>query len=112
MLKQKREAEYRNERGRFSSFVLWSGWTIFIGFVAWYVTQWLLFESGVMTLETLYRDGFPRSLPEENLIYIVTGIVFILINMFIMIGYFLALPSGRRRADQPTTFSRRPDFYR
>ena len=112
MLKQKREAEYRRERSRFLSFVLWSGWTIFIGFVAWFLTQWLLFESGAMTLETLYLGGFPRSIPEEGLVYIVAGIVFIVINIFIMIGYFLALPSGRRRADRPTTYSRKPDFYR
>ena len=112
MLKQKREAEYRRERSRFASFILWSGWTVFLGFIAWHATQWLLFESGLMTVQSLYRDGFSRSISEEGVIYIVTGVVFLLINIFIMIGYFLALPSGRRRPDRPTTYSRRPDFYR
>ncbi|MFK7800359.1 MAG: hypothetical protein AB8G95_01890 [Anaerolineae bacterium] len=106
------EPEYRRERSWFGLFLLRAIWMVFLAVISWYVAQWLLFESELLTIETLYRGGFPRTLPEEVIAYIVTATVFLLINIFIMIGYFLAQPSGRRRADRPTTYSRKPDYYR
>lgn len=112
MRSQDEEPEYRRGRSWFGLFLLRVIWMIFLAFVSWNVTQWLLLDSELLTVETLYRGGFPRTIPEEIIVYIVTATVFLLINIFIMIGYFIAQPSGRRRADRPTTFSRRPDYYR
>ena len=112
VLRQKREAEYDNERGWFVPALLRAGWIILVAGVSWYIAQWLLFESGVLTIQELYQGGFSRSLSEDVLVYIMTAAVFLIINIFILIGYFLALPSGRRRADRPTTYSRKPDYRR
>ncbi|MEM9777442.1 MAG: hypothetical protein AAF902_22885 [Chloroflexota bacterium] len=85
---------------------------IILGTTSWYAANWLLFESDLLSTEMLYRGGFSRDLSETSLLLIVTATVFVLSNFFVLIGYFFALPSGRRRSNEPSTYSRRPERYR
>lgn len=111
MRRQNQETEYSGERGWFIKLILRTGWIVLIAMVSWYLTQWLLFDAELLSIEAMYRGGFPRTLSEEVLTYILAAAVFIIVNIFIMIGYFFALPSGRRRADRPTTYTRKPDYH-
>ncbi|MEM8860291.1 MAG: hypothetical protein AAGD96_18340 [Chloroflexota bacterium] len=103
------------ERGRKK----WSGTIIsgvclfaILATVSWYASNWLLFESDLLTVEMLYRGGFSRDLSSTSLLLIVTATVFVISNFVVLIGYFAALPSGRRRSDRPSTYSRKPEWYR
>lgn len=79
---------------------------IILAITSWYASNWLLYESDLLSFEMMYQGGFSTDLSHESLLLIVTATVFVLSNFFVLIGYFFALPSGRRRADQPSTYSR------
>lgn len=94
------------------SFIIRLVWFFGLAFVSWRLTNWLLFESGFMTVETVYSGGVSRDLPEELIVVGVSLLIFLIINCLIWIGYFFSVPSGRRRPTTATTYSRNPELYR
>jgi hypothetical protein len=102
-------SEYAKPRGWFGALILRLIWISSLMVVSWYLTQWLLLDSGLLTIEMLYQEGIPRSLSEEWVIYMITAVMFLVVNIFIMIGYVFALPSGRRRSDHPSQYSHKQD---
>ena len=87
-------------------------WFVMLSFVAWRLTNWLLYESSFVTFDLFYEGGVSRDIPEEMIVVGVTVLVFLVMNFLIWLGYFMSVPSGRRRPTRATTFSRKPEMYR
>lgn len=87
--------------------VLWVGT---VGVIAWMITDWLLYDPGHIGVETIYKSGISRDTPEILIVLILTLICFFIINLMIWIGFFWAVPSGRRRPNRASIYSRDPHY--
>lgn len=86
--------------------VIWLG----LCFAAAYFLVNYLFESGEVTPSFFYNQLFvPRLIEPELLTYLVAGVVVVIMNFFVLIGYGFSSRTGRTRPGTPSLKSRNPD---
>ena len=108
-LEAKREHELKKRRGlalRTIGAVIWLG-ICFAG--AFFLMRWI-FESELLNINFFYNQlRIPRSVSQEWIIIGFTILIVIGINFFVLVGYSLFSPTGRRRPGTPSLYSSDPD---
>lgn len=112
MRKNNIELEDRSERTNVIGFIIRFVWIFALAAISWRIANWLLFDAQLLSMNALYNGGMPREWPEGIITLVIAGVVFIFINLLVWIGYFVAVPSGRRRPNRASTYSRNPEIYR
>ena len=102
------ERELARRRGRTGRTIIQLIWFGISFVIAYFASEWL-FASGIFTPQMAYAGGVPRALPE----WVIQGIIMLLIvfvmQFFLLLGFMVANPRGRRRSGRPNLSSRNPD---
>ncbi len=109
-LDRKKEEEVARRRGSASKTLIQMVWLLISLAIAYALTLYL-FNQGTITADFLYRQGIPRSIPEWGLQLGVTLLITIFMQMFLLLGFVIANPEGRRKLGEPTLVSRNKDVF-
>jgi hypothetical protein len=103
-LEKKRDEEMAARKGMTGKTIIAFIWLAISGVIAYFLVNYL-FETDVLSYGTFYGLGIPRSVPQ----WVITGVLIILIviimQTFLMLGFMLASPEGRRRTGDPSLYS-------
>ncbi len=104
-IREREMAQRRGSAGRTFIQLIWLG----ISFViAYFVSEWL-FTSGIFTPQMAYAGGVPRFFPEWVIQGVIMLLMVIVMQFFLLLGFMIANPIGRRRSGRPTLTSWNPD---
>lgn len=95
-----REREMAQRRGRTGRTIIQLIWLGISFVIAYFASEWL-FSSGIFTPQMAYAGGIPRFLPEWVIQGVIMGLIVIVMQFFLLLGFMIANPVGRRRSGRP-----------
>ena len=108
-LDAKKEREIERRKGLTFRVIAIVIWLALCFIAAYFLITWLI-ESALIRMGFFYNQLFiPRSVGEELIIFGLVVVVVIVINFFVVIGFALVNPTGRRRPGTPSMHSSDPD---
>jgi len=104
-----KERELEKRKGLVWRTVIGAVWLALVSIVAYYLTGWII-DNQVVSLNFFYGNlSIPPSVKPETVRLGFTLTLVIAIQFFILVGYGLASPAGRRRPGKATAYSSDPD---
>ncbi|HEX6386373.1 MAG TPA: hypothetical protein VF177_17005 [Anaerolineae bacterium] len=110
-LEKKRDEELAERKGMTGKTIIQIVWLL-ISFVIAYFLSVYLFEQEVITYNMLYTQlAIPRDVPREALLGGLMLLIVMVMQMFLILGFVIASPEGRRRTGEPSLRSRKKDPF-
>lgn len=111
-LEKKREAELAERKGAGKRTMLMLGWLAISGVAAYFLASYM-FSSGILTYRELYNQLSlsPNDVPPWAVLGGVIVVLVIVFQFFVMVGFFIASPEGRRRTGDPSLSSTSNDPF-
>ncbi len=104
-LEKKKDEEIAARKGMTGKTIIAFIWLAISAVMAYFFVDYL-FASGILSHGTFYGAGIPRSIPD----WVITGVLVLLVvafmQTFLLFGFILASPEGRRKTGDPTLYSR------
>lgn len=108
-LDAKRERELARRKGFAFRTIVAVVW-LAICFGLAYLLMNYLFDNDILSYNFFYsRLFFPAEISETMILIGSMIVVVVIINFFVLVGYALASPTGRRRPGTPSMYSQDPD---
>ena len=108
-LDAKRERELSRRSGFARRTILAVVW-LAISFGLAYLVVTMLIDNELLTYNFVYNRLFvPREIPTTAILIGLMVVVVIIMNFFVLVGYALVSPVGRRRPGTPSMYSQDPD---
>ena len=110
-IEMKHEAELEKRKGLTGRTILAFVWLFASFAVSILVASWLLIGDIIGT-KFFYQDlGIPDTVSEVVLILAVALIIYLIIQLFVLIGYAAFSPKAKMRTGTPSAYSSNPDPY-
>ncbi|MEJ2747145.1 MAG: hypothetical protein P8183_04400 [Anaerolineae bacterium] len=109
-LEKKREEELERRKGTAGKTIIQIIWLLISFVVAYFVVKYV-FDAGYLTYNMIYAVGIPRSIPSIVIMLVIMFFIVVAMQFFILIGFMIANPEGRRRTGDPTLKSHTKDPY-
>ena len=108
-LDAQRERELAKRKGLAMRTILAVIWLAICFGLAYLLMQYL-FDNELLTYKFFYNRLFiPRTVSETAILIGSMLVIVVVVNFFVLIGYGLISPSGRRRPGTPSLYSEDPD---
>jgi ABC-type sugar transport system permease subunit len=110
-LDRAREYEIAQRKGSTLRTIVQTIW-LFISFVlAYYVSQWL-FAERIITYHFIYSQfSVPSAVPPWAIQGALMLLIVIVMQLFILIGFFIGTPRGRAKSGRASAYSDNPDPF-
>lgn len=106
-----REHDMAKRKGSTLRTIVQTIWLLISFVVAYYVSQWLFAENLVSYNFFYTQFAIPRSVPQWAILGALMLILVIVMQLFILIGFFIGTPRGRARSGEASAFSNNPDPF-
>ncbi len=100
-LDKHRRQELARRRGSTWRTILQLVWLGLNFVAAYFVVEWV-YAQGYLTPAMLYRAGVPASVPGWVIQGALMLVLVLVMQFFVVLGFLIANPSGRRRTGRPT----------
>lgn len=108
-LDDKHDRELARRKGLAGRTILIVVWLIICFALAFLISRYL-FDNEILSYGYFYTRLFvPFEVPETAILIALMLVIVIIINFFVLIGFALASPTGRRRPGTPSLHSSDPD---
>jgi len=105
-LEKKRDEELARRKGLTGKTIIQVIWLLISFIIAYYLSNYL-FEQGVISYNRLYTQlSIPREVPREAVLAGLMLLIVMVMQMFLILGFVLASPEGRRRTGEASLNSR------
>lgn len=106
-----REAEVAKRQGSTGRTIIQAIWLIISFAIAYFVSQWL-FDQNIVTYNFFYNQLYiPRAVPRWMVLGGFMLFLVIIMQFFVMFGFFIGTPQGRQKSGKASAFSRNPDPF-
>lgn len=110
-LEKKRDEELARRKGLTGKTIIQVIWLLISSVIAYFLSTFL-FEQEVITYNMLYTQlAIPRDVPQ---VVVLGGLILLIVavmQIFLILGFVLASPEGRRRSGEPSLHSRIKDPF-
>jgi len=104
-----RQAEAARRKGLAVRTILGLIWLALCFGAAYYLISWL-FDSGELTPNFFWNQLFiPRRIDADGLKILISVVIVVIMNFFVLLGYGFSSSTGRTRPGTPSMKSRNPD---
>lgn len=103
-LEKKKDEEIAARKGMTGRTIITVIWLGISGVIAYFLIKYL-FDTNVLRYSTIYNLGIPDSVPKWALMGAMIFIVVAIMQTFLLFGFMLASPEGRRRTGDPSLYS-------
>lgn len=112
-LERKKDEEIAQRQGMTKKTLIQIVWLVISGIVAYFLINFLLESEEInFSYNTLYTQLFiPRAVPEWALLAGMIIVFVLVMQIFLVLGFVIASPEGRRKSGQPTLRSRNKDPF-
>ena len=109
-LDKKREEEIAQRKGMTGRTIIASIWLL-ISIALGYVLVNYLIAQKFLNLNIFYQWGIPRVVPSWVFLAVLVLLVVAIMQFFLLFGFMVASPEGRRRSGRGTLYSRNKDPF-
>jgi ABC-type sugar transport system permease subunit len=109
-LEKKKDEEIAARKGMTGKTIIAFIWLTISGVIAFFLIKYM-FDTDVLRYRTFYNMGIPNSVPQWVILGALIIIVVVIMQTFLMLGFMLASPEGRRRTGDPTLHSHRKEPF-
>ncbi len=109
-LEKKRDEELARRKGLTGRTIFATFWLLISIVIGYFLVDYLI-DQGLLSLNMFYQLGIPRSVPSVVFFWVLVLIVVAIMQFFLMFGFMIASPEGRRRTGEPTLYSRNKDPF-
>lgn len=103
-LEKKKDEELAARKGMTGRTIIAFIWLVISAVVAYFLIDYLINEN-VLRLSTFYQMGIPRAVPSWALMGLLMLVIVIIMQTFLLFGFMIASPEGRRRTGDPSLYS-------
>lgn len=107
-LEKKRDEEVAARKGMTGRTIVAFIWFAFSAVLAYFLVNYLL-DQNIIRFNMFYSLGIPRSVPTWVFLAVLILAVVVIMQIFLLFGFMMASPEGRRRTGDPTLYSRTKD---
>ena len=107
-LEKKKDEEIAARKGMTGRTIIAFIWLAISGTLAYFLIEYLISEN-IFSLNTFYQMGVPRAVPDWVLMGVMILIIVMLMQTFLLFGFMVASPEGRRRTGDPSLYSHSKD---
>jgi len=109
-LEKKHEEELAQRKGMTGRTIVATIWLLISIAVGYFLVTYLI-EQKYLSLNMFYQWGVPRVVPDWIFLIALILIVVAIMQFFLMIGFMVGSPEGRRRTGEPSLYSRTKDPF-
>jgi hypothetical protein len=109
-LEKKKDEELAARKGMTGKTIVALIWFIISGIAAYFLITYLI-DQDYLSLSIFYQMGIPRSVPDWVFFAFLILIVIIFMQFFLLFGFIIASPEGRRHTGDPSLHSRSKDPF-
>ena len=103
-LEKKRDEEVAARKGMTGKTIIAFIWFALSAVLAYFLIDYLMTEN-MLRLNTFYNLGIPRSVPDWVLIGAMILIIVTIMQTFLLFGFMITSPEGRRHTGDPSLYS-------
>ena len=109
-LEKKKDEEIAARKGMTGKTIIAFIWLGISAVVAYFLVQYI-FDTGILRYSTFYNMGLPKLIPNWVIMGAMVLLVVAVMQSFLMFGFMLASPEGRRRTGDASLYSHSKDPY-
>jgi hypothetical protein len=109
-LEKKKDEEIAARQGMTGKTIIGFIWLAISAAIAYFLVQYLIDEN-FLKLSTFYQLGVPRAIPTWVFMGVLIIFIVIVMQMFLMFGFMIASPEGRRKTGDPSLHSHNKDPF-
>ena len=109
-LEKKRDEEIAARKGMTGRTIIMVIWLAISGVIAYFLIKYL-FDTNVLRYSTFYNVGIPKSVPQWVLMGAMILILVVIMQTFLLFGFMMASPEGRRHTGDPSLYSHRKEPF-
>jgi hypothetical protein len=110
-LEKKNEEMLARRKGLTGRTIVQVIWLLISFAVAYFVANYLI-DEGVITYQQIYRElGLPGTIPEAVILFGIMFIIVFVMQFFLIFGFMIGDPEGRRKLGDPSMKSRNKDPF-
>lgn len=110
-LEKKNEEVLAKRKGLTGRTIIQVIWLLISFAVAYFVANYLI-DEGVISYQQIYRElGLPTTIPEAAILFGIMFLIVFVMQFFLIFGFMIAAPEGRRNLSKPTMKSRNKDPF-
>ncbi|NHZ71580.1 MAG: hypothetical protein GWP17_00625 [Aquificales bacterium] len=103
-LEKKKDEELAARKGMTGRTIIGFIWLSISAALAYFLIKYLT-DEGILRFSTFYQLGIPRQIPSWVLMWGLILMIVLLMQMFLLVGFMIASPEGRRRTGDPSLYS-------
>jgi hypothetical protein len=108
---KRREVEQARRKGSTGRTFVQTIWLLISFVAAYFVSQWL-FDQGIVSYGFFYTKLFiPRVVPPWAILGGFILVIVIVMQFFVLMGYFLGNPRGREKSGRASAYTHNPDPF-
>ena len=104
-LEKKKDEEIAKRQGMTGRTIIAFIWLSISAVAAFFLVKYM-FDTNVLRYRTFYDMGLPTQIPDWAIMIGMVILVVAIMQIFLMVGFMIASPEGRRRTGDPTLYSR------
>lgn len=104
-LEKKKDDELAARKGMTGKTIITFIWLAISGVFAFFLIKYM-FDTDILRYSTFYNIGIPTWIPQWVIMGALVFLVVAVMQTFLLFGFMLASPEGRRRTGDPTAYSR------
>jgi type VI protein secretion system component VasF len=109
-LEQKKDEELAARKGMTGKTIITFIWLIISGVAAYFLITYLI-DQDYLSLSIFYQLGVPRAVPDWVFFALLILAVVLFMQFFLLFGFMLASPEGRRHTGDPSLHSHSKDPF-
>jgi hypothetical protein len=109
-LEKKREEELARRKGMTGRTIVAVIWLLISIVIGYFLVSYLV-DQNYLNMNLFYQLGIPRRVPSEVFFWFSVLIVVAIMQFFLMFGFMIASPEGRRPTGKATLYSRNKDPF-
>ena len=109
-LEKKHEEELAQRKGMTGRTIVATIWLLISIGLGYFLITYLI-DQGYLNLNIFYQWGIPRAVPDWVFLIVLVLVVVTIMQFFLLFGFVVASPEGRRRTGDPSLYSRNKDPF-
>ncbi len=109
-LEKKRDEETAARQGMTGKTIIAFIWLAITTVAAYFLVKYV-FDTNVLRYSTFYSMGLPRQVPNWVIMAVLILFVVVIMQSFLMFGFMIASPEGRRRTGEASLHSHSKNPY-
>ena len=109
-LEKKREEEIARRKGMTGRTIIATIWLLISIGLGYFLITYLI-DQNYFSLNIFYQWGIPRAVPDWVFFIALILLVVAIMQFFLLFGFMIASPEGRRRTGDPSLYSRSKDPF-